>query len=135
MITTEVMAPAVKRVRAYFAPVNRTAQQATIFDPAQDGGFALDAPPSPWIDLGWISGFTRTSGTVISAVKTGAPAVTQMQTRSHVDATVKFAFESWSKLQMSLSAGTQQMNLLDVQSGAALAGSGGAAVVAVALGT
>ncbi len=133
-MVTEVMAPTVKRVRAYFAPVNRTAQQATIFDPAQSGSFFLDTPPSPWVDLGWITGFTRSSGTVIAAMKTGAPASTQMQVRSDVDAMVKFAFESWSKLQMSLAAGTQQMNLLAVQSGAAPAGSGGTALSAVALG-
>ena len=132
-MVTDVMAPAVKRVRAYFAPVNRTAQQATIFDPAQNGGFALDAPPVPWIDLGWIDGFTRQSGTLIAAVKMGAPAGTQMQARTEVDATVKFAFQGWGKLQMSLSAGTQQLNLLAVRSGAAAAGSGGLAVPAVAL--
>ena len=134
-MVTDVMAPAVKRVRAYFAPVNRVAQQATIFDPAQSGSFALDAPPSPWIDLGWINDFVRTSGTVITAVKTGAPASTQMQARSDIDATVRFAFESWGKLQLSLSSGTQQMNLLAAQSGAAIAGSGGAAVPSVPLQT
>ena len=132
-MVTDLMAPAVRRMRAYFAPVNRVAQQATIFDPAQDGSFVLDAPPSPWIDLGWINGFVRTSGTVIAAIKTGAPAGTQLQARSDVDATVKFAFESWGKLQLSLSSGTQQMNLLLTQSGAASAGSGGAAASAVAL--
>ena len=42
-MTADAMAPAVKRVRAYFAPVNRTAKQPTVFDPAQSGSFALDA--------------------------------------------------------------------------------------------
>lgn len=133
-MTVDTMAPAVKRVRAYFAPVNRAAKAPTIFDPAQNGGFALDAPPSPWMDLGWISGFVRTSGTVVAAVKTGAPASTAIQARTEVDATVKFAFESWGKLQLSLAAGTQQMNLLATQSGAAMAGSGGVAVPATPLG-
>ena len=133
-MVTDVMAPTVKRVRAYFAPVDRSAQKATIFDPAQSGLFALDAAPVPWIDLGWIHNFSRTSGTVISGVKAGAPASTQMQARVEVEATVKFGFESWGKLQLSLAAGTQQMNLLATQSGAASAGSGGLAVPAVALG-
>jgi hypothetical protein len=127
------MPPAVRRVRAYFAPVNRGAQQPTIFDPAQQGTFALDAPPEPWIDLGWISGFARKSGTKIEPVRAGAPAIPQMQSRSAVDATVSFQFASWGKLQMALAAGTQQMNLLKTQAGAAAAGSGGVAIAAVAL--
>jgi hypothetical protein len=46
---------------------------------------------------------------------------------------VSFQFGSWGKLQMALAAGTQQMNLLNTQSGATAAGSGGTAVAAVAL--
>ena len=48
----ETGAPVARRVRAYFAPVDRTTTMPTIFDPAQQGRFALDAPPWPWIDLG-----------------------------------------------------------------------------------
>jgi hypothetical protein len=127
------MSPVVGRVRAYFAPVNRAAQQATIFDAAQSGAFALSAPPAPWIDLGWIAGFTRKCGTKIEAIRSGAPATTQIQARSEIEATVAFAFESWGKLQLALSAGTQQMNLLSVASGSAAEGSGGTGVTAVAL--
>jgi hypothetical protein len=127
------MAPAVRRVRAYFAPVNRSAKQPTIFDPAQQGMFDLSTPPVPWLDLGWITGFARKSATKVQPVLAGAPAVTQMQSRSEIDATVSFQFASWSKLLMALAAGTQQMNLLKTQSGTAAAGSGGAAVAAVAL--
>jgi hypothetical protein len=134
-LTTETMPPAVRRVRAYFAPVNRGAQQPTIFDPAQQGMFALDSPPALWIDLGWIGSFARKSGTKIEPVRAGAPAIPQMQSRSAVDATVSFQFASWGKLQMALAAGTQQMNLLKVQTGAAAAGSGGVAVAAVPLQT
>jgi hypothetical protein len=132
-VTTEAMPPAIRRVRAYFAPVNRVAKQPTIFDPAQQGTFAVDTPPAPWIDLGWITGFTRKSGTKIEPVRAGAPAVAQMQSRSEVDTTVAFQFASWGKLQMALAAGTQQMNLLTTQSNAAAAGSGGVAAAAVAL--
>lgn len=131
--TTETMPPAMRRVRAYFAPVNRGAQQATIFDPAQEGMFDLDTPPAPWIDLGWINGFTRKSGTKIEAVLSGAPAVAQMQSRTEVDATVLLQFSSWGKLQMALASGTQQLNLLKTQAGVAAAGSGGTAIAAVAL--
>ena len=123
----------VGRVSAYFAPVNRAAQQATIFDAAQSGAFALNSPPAPWIGLGWIAGFARKCGTKVEAVRTGAPATTQLQARSEIEATVSFSFESWGKLQLALSAGTQQMNLLTVATGATSGGSGGTGIPAVAL--
>ncbi|HEX4154369.1 MAG TPA: hypothetical protein VHY48_02030 [Acidobacteriaceae bacterium] len=132
-MTTGTMPPAVRRIRAYFAPVNRSAQQPTIFDPAQQGLFDLSAPAAPWIDLGWISAFTRKSGTKIDALRAGAPTTVQMQSRSEIEATVSFQFSSWGKLQMALASGTQQMNLLAAQQGVAAAGSGGTAVAAVAL--
>jgi hypothetical protein len=132
---TDIMSPIVRRVRAYFAPVNRSTMQATLFDPAQGAAFALDTPPAPWVDLGWISGFTRRCGTKIEPVRTGAPAFTQLQTRTEVEATVAFRFESWRKLQLALAAGTQQMNLLKPASGTTAEGSGGTAITAVALST
>jgi hypothetical protein len=132
----EMMSPVVRRVRAYFAPVARalgTYEGPTIFDVAQNGGFALESPPAPWVDLGWIDGFVRKCGTKVVALRSGAPAVTQMQVRTEVEATVAFAFESWGKAQMALASGTQQMNLLKTATGAASVGSGGAAVAAVPL--
>ena len=131
----DTMPPIVGRVSAYFAPVNRTASQATIFDAAQSGSFALNSPPAPWVGLGWIANFARKCGTKIEPVRTGAPATTQLQARTEIDATVSFAFESWGKLQLALSAGTQQMNLLKVAAGATAEGSGGTAVTAVPLQT
>jgi hypothetical protein len=35
-------APVARRVRGYFAPVNRTAQTPVLFDPAEQGGFSLE---------------------------------------------------------------------------------------------
>lgn len=134
MTVMEVMSPVVRRVRAYFAPVNRTVGQPTLFDPAQNGSFSLEAPPAPWVDLGWIQGFSRRAGTVVLPVRAGAPAVTQTQVRSEIEATVHFSFESWGKLQLSLAAGTQQMNLLAAATGAASAPSGGGAAAAALVG-
>ncbi len=134
-MVTEEMAPAIHRVRAYFAPVNRTAQQPTLFDPAQNGRFNLDDPPTPWMDLGWIEGFTRHAGTKIVPLRTGAPASVDIQVRSEIDASVTFSFESWGKLQLALAAGSQQMNVLKAAGNAAAAGSGGTAVAAVTLST
>ena len=130
-VATESMPPAARRVRAYFAPVNRAAGQATILDPAQQGLFDVNAPPPPWIDLGWINGFTRKSQSKIEPLRAGAPAMTQTQSRSEIEATVTLQFAAWGKLQMALAAGTQQMNLLKTQFGATPAGSGGVAVAAV----
>lgn len=135
MSVVDVMTPEIKRVRAYFAPVDRVKHQPTLFDPGRDGTFNLDAPPAPWVDLGWITDFVRASGTSVNAVKTGAPASTLLQVRTDVEASVKFRFESWGKLQLSLAAGTQQMNVLAVQAGVAGAASGGTAIPAVAVNT
>jgi hypothetical protein len=104
-----------------------------VFDAAQAGSFALSAPPAPWVDLGWCSGFVRKSETKVGALTTGAPAVVQSQVRTQVEATVQLVFESWGKLQLALAAGSQQMNLLRTASGAAANGSGGVAAPAVAL--
>ncbi|HEY6413612.1 MAG TPA: hypothetical protein VIX42_07990 [Edaphobacter sp.] len=130
----ENVVPVVRRVRAYFAPVNRAAGVPTVFDAAQMGGFALDAPPAPWVDLGWCSGFARKSATKVGALRTGAPAMAQNQVLTEVEATVSLEFESWGKLQMALAAGSQQMNLLRTASGVVANGSGGVAAAAVALG-
>jgi len=113
--------------------VNRAAGVPTTFDAAQAGGFALDTPPAPWIDLGWCSNFARKAATKVEALRAGAPAVVQTQVRSEIEATVSLAFEHWGKLQMALAAGSQQMNLLAAASGAAANGSGGAAAAAVPL--
>ena len=133
MTAVKMMPPALKRVRAYFAPVNRAAGQPTIFDPAQNGTFNAETPPAPWVDLGWIHGFARVSESVTSPVRAGAPAATKMQVRADLGAIVKLTFQSWGKLQLSLSAGTQQMNLLVTNAGVINAGSGGAAVTARSL--
>ncbi len=126
-------APVTRRVRAYFAPVERAVGKPTIFDPAQVGEFALDLPPAPWVDLGWCTGFSRKSGAKIAELKTGAPAVTQVQARTELEATIQLDFEQWGKLQLALSAGAEQMNLLVTAAGASANGSGGLAAGAVPL--
>src|SRR5579883_2939445 len=122
-----------RRVRAYFAPVNRAAQVPSIFDPAQNAQFALDSPPAPWIDLGWIENFARKSTSAIAALNGGVPATTQYQVREAVGATVSFRFKTWNKLTMALACGSQHMNLLQPASGSAANGSGAKAMPAVSL--
>ena len=126
-------APVARRVRAYFAPVNRATGVPTIFDAAQLGGFALDTPPAPWVDLGWVTGFVRKSATKVGALRAGAPAIVQTQVRTEIEATVAMEFESWGKLQMAVASGSEQMNLLATATVAAANGSGGVAAVAVPL--
>ena len=127
------VAPISRRVRAYFAPVNRVTGQSTIFDAAQSGRFAVDAPPSPWMDLGWCTGFARKSGSVVAPLRTGAPATVQSQVRTEIESTVHVEFQSWGKLQLALASGSQQMNLLTTGAGAGANGSGGPGASAVAL--
>jgi hypothetical protein len=127
------VAPVTRRVRAYFAPVNRSAGVPTLFDAAQLGRFDLHAPPAPWVDLGWVSGFTRKCGTKVDALRAGAPAMAVGQVRTEVEATVLLAFETWGKLQVTLASGSQQTNLLTTAAGAAPNASGGVAAAPVPL--
>ena len=127
------VAPVTRRVRAYFAPVNRSTGVPTLFDAAQLGRFDLHAPPAPWIDLGWVSRFARKCGTKVDALRAGAPAMTVGQVRTEVEATVSLEFETWGKLQVTLASGSQQTNLLTTAAGAAPNGSGGVAAAPVPL--
>ena len=111
-------APVARRVRGYFAPVNRTAQTPVLFDPAEQSGFSLDTPPAPWISLGWIQELTRKPGSKTAAVLTGIPAGTGSQVRETLEAQVSLEFLSWTKLTMALATGSQHMNLLEPASGA-----------------
>jgi hypothetical protein len=124
-------APVSRRVRAYFAPVNRAAQTPVLFDPSEQGGFSFSAPPAPWIDLGWIQGFQRKSASKIAAVATGIPAAPLEQVRESLSAQVSFEFLSWTKLTMALGTGSQHMNVLVAASGAGPAAVGAPAAPAV----
>jgi hypothetical protein len=127
------VAPVARRVRAYFAPVNRSEGLPNLFDPAQFGRFLLHAPPTPWIDLGWISKFVRKSGTKVNPLRAGAPAVAVSQVRSEIEAEVSLEFEAWGKIQTALASGSQQTNLLRTTTGADPNGSGGLAAPPVPL--
>ena len=129
---TSATAPVSRRVRAYFAPVNRVTATPTIFDAAQTGEFTLGMPPAPWVDLGWVTGFARKSGSKTGALLAGAPAVVQTQVRTEIEATLSMEFESWGKLQLAVASGSEQMNLLVTATGVAANGSGGVAAAPVA---
>jgi len=124
-------APVARRVRGFFAPVNRAAQTPVLFDPVQQGRFSMDAPPAPWVSLGWIQDFTRKSASKTAPVMTGIPASTLEQVREALAAEVSFQFLSWTKLSMALATGSQHMNLLASATGLTLAADGPQATPAV----
>jgi len=124
-------APVTRRVRAYFAPVNRSAQQPILFDPSIQGRFDLNAPPAPWISLGWVQDFARKSGSKTSALLTGIPAAPLEQVRESLEAQVSMQFLSWTKLTMALATGAQHMNVLATTNATALAAVGAQAPAAV----
>lgn len=126
-------APIARRVRAYFAPVNRAAQTPVLFDPALQGAFNLDQPPAPWINLGFIQSFTRKSASKIAAIAGGIPASPLQQVRESIGAQISLEFLSWTKLTMALSTGAQHMNLLASAAGASSAAVGAQAVPAVSV--
>ena len=112
LVPMPAMAPFVRRVRAYFAPVARATGVPAAFDSSTAAGFNLDSPPAPWLDLGWVEGFARDSQTTYVAVHGGSPAVARSQVRQSVDATVALKFKSWGKLQLALCAGSEHLNVL-----------------------
>ena len=91
----------------------------------------MDAPPTPWVSLGWIQDFARNSVSKTTPVMTGIPASALEQVRETLTADVSFQFLSWTKLTMALATGSQHMNLLASPSGLADAADGPPAIPAV----
>jgi hypothetical protein len=124
-------APVAQRVRAYFAPVDRVTQTPVLFDASEQSAFNLDAPPAPWISLGWIQDFVRKPASKSAVLMTGIPAAPLEQVRETLQAQVSMRFLSWTKLTMALATGSQHINLLTAASGAGPAADGAQAVAAV----
>jgi len=128
------MVPVTRQMRAYFAPVNRTTETPTIFDPGLCGVFALNSPPAPWLDLGWVENFARWYDTPTGVVRSGAKALPAAQFRSALEARVEFDFRQWGKLQMALAGGSEHMNVLAPAAGSVTpAPSGGTPAAGVAV--
>lgn len=125
------MVPVTRRVRAYFAPFDFANGRPAIFDPGKEGLFPLEAPPAPWLDLGWIDNFHRVSLTRAEAMRAGARGATAAQFRGPVDARVEFDFRHCGKLQMALAGGSEHMNVLAPDPNSLPLPSGGAPLPAV----
>ena len=128
------MVPVTRQMRAYFAPVTRTSETPTIFDPGLSGAFALNSPPAPWVDLGWVDNFARWYDTPTDVVRSGARTLPAVQFRGPLEARIEFDFRQWGKLQMALAGGSEHMNVLAPASGStAAAPSGGPPAPAIAV--
>ncbi len=127
------MTASVRRTRAYFAPVNRQTGTPAVYDPSKHGAFALDAPPAPWIGLGWIDNLKRTPATSFAVLHAGAKGAPAAQVRRQLEARVEFDFRDWGKLQMALAGGSQHMNVLAADVNADAMPSGGTPPYAVAV--
>ena len=127
------MVPLSRRVRAYFAPVDRSTDAAAIFDPGKHGVFPLDSPPAPWLDLGWIDNFQRFTLTPELPLRAGVRGAAAAQFRGALDARLEFDFREWGKLQMALAGGSEHMNVLAPDPGANAQPSGGTPLDAVAV--
>jgi len=130
-MTRTGLRPVARQTRAYFAAVDPVHGPTGIFDPSKDAGFPLDAPPAPWIDLGWIENFSRTSTSQIEGLPGGVAGAVAGQARRGLGARVEFEFRDWGKLQMALAGGSEHMNVLATDASASRAGSGGVPVAAV----
>ena len=126
------MVPVSRRVRAYFAPVNRATEAPAIFDPGKLGAFQLDSPPPPWLDLGWVDNFARLSLTPAEPLRAGVRGAAAAQFRGMLDARVEFDFREWGKLQMALAGGSEHMNVLASDPNVAAQPSGGTPLAAIA---
>jgi hypothetical protein len=127
------MVPVTRQIRAYFAPMNRVTGAPSIFDPGKYAAFQLNAPPAPWLDLGWIDNFQRFSGIPTEPLRAGLCAAPVTQFRAALDARIEFGFREWGKLQMALACGSEHMNVPASDPNAAPQPSGGTALPAVAV--
>ncbi len=106
------MAGVTSRVRAYFAPVQRTTSTLVAFDLARDGAAACSAPPAGFFDAGWIANFARMNATTIQTLRAGRNDAVAAQVRDQLEARVAFEFGEWGKLQMAIAGGSEHFNLL-----------------------
>lgn len=120
-----------RKVRAYFAPVNRETGEPTLFDPTQ--AFDLDAPVGPWMAAGEVREFKRASATKFGTMHAGVKGAVAGQFRGAMDARVAFDFCTWGKLQMAIAGGSQHMNVLAEAANASGLASGGVAASPVAV--
>ena len=127
------MVPVAGRMRAYFAPVQRSSGTPGIFDPAKHGRFDLDQPPAPWLDLGWIANFSRSCASQTGLAQAGPRGASAKQFRRDLQTRIEFDFREWGTLQMALANGSQHMNVLATDVSAEAQPSGGTPQTAISV--
>lgn len=108
----KLTSPITEKVRVFFAPIDRISHAPIGFDAALQGRFALNSPPTGWMDGGDVFSLDRRSETKILPLACGTPAMARDQVRQHAGATVGWVSQAWHKIQLALNSGTQQLNLL-----------------------
>ena len=122
--------------RGFFAPyVQGASPSPTIFDPARQGRFDSNAPPSGWHDLGWIDQFRRSPAGRIGQIRSGYRGAVRAQYRGEIGSSLEFEFREWGKLQMALATGTTHFNILKGAAGVPQQPLGGTPAAAVPLGS
>jgi hypothetical protein len=104
-------------VQVFFAPVNRVTGTPAAFDPATAAAFDFTAPPAPWLALGQVSSFRRTTGTAQAPLRAGSKGAVASQIRAALDARIDFDFFQWGKLQMALACGGTHNNVIATTNG------------------
>ena len=127
------MWPLAEAVRAYVAPIDRNTGMSVPFDPSDQGEFDLELPPFPFLDVGWVENFQRTSATKYETLRTGPQSTLTAQLRAQFDAGVEFDLPNWGKLQMAVAGGGQQINVLATGITSLPRGSGGIPIPAAYL--
>ena len=125
------MWPLAEAVRAYVAPMDRSTGTSVPFDPAAQGEFDLDLPPTPFLDLGWVESFRRVSETKHEALRTGPSGCVTAQFTERLDAAIEFDLPNWGKLQLAVAGGGQQINVLATSIESDIRASGGTPIPAV----
>jgi len=125
------MWPVAEAARAYVAPIDRSTGASVPFDPSAQGEFDLDLPPVPFLDLGWVENFQRSSATKYETLRVGPQSTLTTQFRTQFDAGVEFDMPNWGKLQMALAGGGQQINVLATPVSSPVQSSGGTPIPAV----
>lgn len=117
-------------VHAWFAPVDRTASLPVPFDPSSMGRFNVSTPPAGWWSVGSVLHLKRTAASTVTPVWSGAPAMTKTQVSATVGEEVEFTLPGWTRVGLSLSSGTEVLNLfMPAGSGSATPSGGTAALV------
>jgi hypothetical protein len=122
--------PVTIAVHVFVAPVQRESSQPTIFDASSAASFDLENPPSPWIGLGTVENFQRTTVDESTSVQSGTDAMVVAQFRKKLEAHVSFASRRWGKLHLATGTGGTHWNVLATRTEAQPAPAGGEAITA-----